>query len=125
MRLVDKARDGEPRALADGEPYAQMVMLSKTDRSTGSVLGCFMLELPRPPLPEGSMAPKPQDLELDCHAFGDKAGSQAVAFGRARKLADKFLTNFGFSQVKATVDPLQGDVVETSPSASGHPCWAT
>mmetsp|Transcript_111432 Transcript_111432/g.279028 ORF Transcript_111432/g.279028 Transcript_111432/m.279028 type:complete len:895 (-) Transcript_111432:98-2782(-) len=49
---------------------AQMIFLSKTARSTGSVLGCFTLDLPRTGGGE-DIAPRP-NLLLDCHAFGDK-----------------------------------------------------
>eukprot|EP00928_Gymnodinium_smaydae_P011990 TRINITY_DN14384_c3_g1_i1.p1 TRINITY_DN14384_c3_g1~~TRINITY_DN14384_c3_g1_i1.p1 ORF type:complete len:920 (-),score=200.21 TRINITY_DN14384_c3_g1_i1:74-2833(-) len=51
-------------------PQAKMVCLLQTKRQSGSVLGCFALDLPRTGLPEGS--PARPNLTLDCHAFGDK-----------------------------------------------------
>ncbi|CAK0826986.1 unnamed protein product [Prorocentrum cordatum] len=53
-----------------GDRAAAVVSLMATGRSSGSVLGYFRLELPRPPGPEGQAAR--EDLRLDCHAFGEK-----------------------------------------------------
>eukprot|EP00927_Polykrikos_kofoidii_P031974 TRINITY_DN27377_c0_g1_i3.p1 TRINITY_DN27377_c0_g1~~TRINITY_DN27377_c0_g1_i3.p1 ORF type:complete len:995 (+),score=204.10 TRINITY_DN27377_c0_g1_i3:303-3287(+) len=70
--------DGAPLKLTQPVPSrprpegakALMVALSKTARSSGSVLGCFALELPRTGAGEG--APLRPSLVLDSHAFGDK-----------------------------------------------------
>ena len=51
------------------EPFAKMVSLTCTARVTGSVLGCFTLDLPR--TRDEPMAARP-NLRLPCHAFGDK-----------------------------------------------------
>mmetsp|Transcript_26121 Transcript_26121/g.60906 ORF Transcript_26121/g.60906 Transcript_26121/m.60906 type:complete len:822 (-) Transcript_26121:226-2691(-) len=59
----------EPEA-AGGIREAQLVALSKTNRSSGSVLGFFTLDLPR--TGGGDDAPPRPSLMLDCHAFGDK-----------------------------------------------------
>eukprot|EP00929_Paragymnodinium_shiwhaense_P027168 TRINITY_DN16002_c0_g1_i1.p1 TRINITY_DN16002_c0_g1~~TRINITY_DN16002_c0_g1_i1.p1 ORF type:complete len:833 (-),score=196.55 TRINITY_DN16002_c0_g1_i1:114-2612(-) len=60
----------EPLEKAPDGAQAMMVMLSKTNRNGGSVLGCFILDLPRTGFGEG--APSRPNLPLDCHAFGDK-----------------------------------------------------
>lgn len=53
-----------------GSNEVKLLFLSKTTRSSGSVLGCFTLDLPRTGGGEGA-APRP-NLALHCHAFGDK-----------------------------------------------------
>lgn len=63
-----EAREDENGASLPME--AKMISLSKTSRNTGSVLGCFTLDLPR--TGAGEDAPPRSNLLLDCHAFGDK-----------------------------------------------------
>ncbi|CAE8664454.1 unnamed protein product [Polarella glacialis] len=48
---------------------AKNISLVKTDRASGSVLGCFTLDLPRTGGEAPSSAP---NLQLTCHGFGDK-----------------------------------------------------
>ena len=48
-----------------------MISLCSTSRASGTVLGCFTLDLPRT-LPDNVNAPLRANLKLPCHAFGDK-----------------------------------------------------
>jgi len=66
--VADAEEANGPGACQDVE--ARLVFLSKTSRSSRSVLGCFTLDLPRTGVAEEA-APRP-NLRLDCHAFGDK-----------------------------------------------------
>lgn len=63
-------KGGPPAEASAGPPEAKMVFLARTTRSSGSVLGCFTLGLPRTGGGEGE--PERPNLMLDCHAFGDK-----------------------------------------------------
>merc|ERR1719491_1597684 len=47
-----------------------LVLTSRPQQNSGCVLGCFSLRLPRAPLAEG--CPARADLNLDCHALGDR-----------------------------------------------------
>lgn len=76
-------------------PQAMMVALTRTHRASGSVVGCFTLDLPRTGMPEGA-PPKP-NLTLDCHAFGDKL----VLAGLPADLGEAELMRF-FSKQGAT-----------------------
>lgn len=60
----------EASSLTDSSLKAKMVFLAKTARSNGSVLGCFTLDLPRTGGGENPVS-RP-NLQLHCHAFGDK-----------------------------------------------------
>lgn len=72
--MEDKAaatpENGKPRERRLTNAEASLVALAKTSRSNRSVLGCFTLDLPRTGGAEGD-AERP-NLQLDCHAFGDK-----------------------------------------------------
>eukprot|EP00930_Biecheleria_cincta_P006995 TRINITY_DN10812_c0_g2_i1.p1 TRINITY_DN10812_c0_g2~~TRINITY_DN10812_c0_g2_i1.p1 ORF type:complete len:778 (+),score=121.10 TRINITY_DN10812_c0_g2_i1:84-2417(+) len=54
---------------SEDPPDSKLVMLASTARPSGSVLGCCLLELPRPALHSKSSLPP---LRLDCHALGNK-----------------------------------------------------
>lgn len=55
----------------DRSREAHLVVLAPNPQTrVGSVLGCFILNLPRAPLYEGW--PARADLSLDCHALGDR-----------------------------------------------------
>lgn len=67
---------GQPPLQGTGSLQAKMISLTISERSNGSVLGCFTLDLPRTrSSSEGEGAqplPERPNLKLPCHAFGDK-----------------------------------------------------
>jgi cold shock CspA family protein len=71
-----------------------LVVLARTLRPTGFVLGCFQLRLPRPPV---AVRPARGDLLLDCHAFDDKI----ILAGLPLDVGDAELMRF-FSKQGAT-----------------------
>eukprot|EP00930_Biecheleria_cincta_P006534 TRINITY_DN10755_c1_g1_i1.p1 TRINITY_DN10755_c1_g1~~TRINITY_DN10755_c1_g1_i1.p1 ORF type:complete len:878 (+),score=162.05 TRINITY_DN10755_c1_g1_i1:65-2698(+) len=67
---------GQPPQRSTGRVQAKMISLTISERSNGSVLGCFTLDLPRtrssPEGEGGQLLPERPNLKLPCHAFGDK-----------------------------------------------------
>jgi len=78
----------EDRAAGKQTLEGKLVLLTRTSRSNGSVLGCFTLDLPR--TGAGEEAPLRPNLQLDCHAFGDKL----ILAGLPADLDEKELMRF-------------------------------
>lgn len=65
--------EGPPQRSGGGQKLREaqiLIMAPMPQQTVGSVLGCFVLSLPRAALSEGW--PARPDLHLDCHALGDR-----------------------------------------------------
>eukprot|EP00929_Paragymnodinium_shiwhaense_P051638 TRINITY_DN25953_c0_g1_i1.p1 TRINITY_DN25953_c0_g1~~TRINITY_DN25953_c0_g1_i1.p1 ORF type:complete len:844 (+),score=145.27 TRINITY_DN25953_c0_g1_i1:200-2731(+) len=67
------------------------VVLARTNRDSGSVLGCFSLTLPRP-------FARQADQKLDCHAFADKIILAGLASNTTDEELMRFFQRHGASQ---------------------------
>eukprot|EP00933_Yihiella_yeosuensis_P040940 TRINITY_DN35357_c0_g1_i1.p1 TRINITY_DN35357_c0_g1~~TRINITY_DN35357_c0_g1_i1.p1 ORF type:complete len:870 (-),score=215.92 TRINITY_DN35357_c0_g1_i1:253-2766(-) len=91
---IPEELDGVAAKSKAGPLEAKLVMLGQSQRPSGSVLGCFLLNLPRPtPSSDG----KVRYLNMDCHAFG----SRVIMSGLPSDVGEAELMRF-FSKQGAT-----------------------
>lgn len=76
-------------------PDAKLVMLASTARPSGSVLGCCVLELPRPAGDAKSSLPP---LKLDCHALGNRLVLSGLPKGVGEHELMRFFSKQGASK---------------------------